>query len=151
METFFKLDEQYTVLARWQKTRIAFKHTASLFQNGTKIGETKICYQNRTWESYEYESVVNKIIDLFFKGKQKEKYVAAAAAIGRGEVNKTFAPVKALVGIAELLGADQAQRNRLKKAALASLPGIEFPDDFDHLPAEEQKRRLDAAVKVLKT
>lgn len=149
MEKFFKLDEQYTILARWQKTRSAFKHTASLFDNGNKIGETKICYLNRTWESYEYESVVEKIIDLFFKGEQKDKYVAAAKAIGSGEVNKAFASVKALVGIAEILGADEAQRNRLKKVSLASLPGIEFPDDFDSLPEAEKKRRLDAAAKVI--
>ena len=24
---------------------------------------TKICYLNRTWESYEFESVINKLLD----------------------------------------------------------------------------------------
>jgi hypothetical protein len=43
-------------------TRNGFKHTCTTLKNGQEVGKCKICYLNRTWERYEYESVVHKAI-----------------------------------------------------------------------------------------
>lgn len=148
----FKLDEEYSVVCNWKKTRIAFKHTASLLRNGyERVDETKICYQNRTWESYEYESVIEKLLDQHFTGEQKTKYLAVCKAKALGEVDAKFGVVRGLVALGELLGSTPEEKNALKKRALAAVPGIEFPEDFDALPAEEQARRLNGAAKVLTT
>ena len=53
-------------------TKNGFKHIATLFINNNengfkqimKIDKTKICYLNRTWESYQYESVFNKLLNI---------------------------------------------------------------------------------------
>jgi hypothetical protein len=43
---------------------------------------------------------------------------------------------------------DIKSSNKWRKRYLSMVPGIDFPDDFDSLPDEEQKQRLDAAMKV---
>lgn len=70
----FTLENGYSVVCQWVKTRTAFKHTAVLCLNGIPQCETKICYVNRTWEAFEYESVLMQVIDLHFTGKELTKY-----------------------------------------------------------------------------
>jgi hypothetical protein len=70
----FNLDEKYNVVCNSADTRNGFKHVASLCRNGERIAETKICYLNRTWERFTYESVLEKIVDENFSGTEKEKY-----------------------------------------------------------------------------
>ena len=59
----FKLDKNTEVICEWKKTRMAFKHVATLMINGYEEDSAKICYQNRTWEGFEFESVLNKLLD----------------------------------------------------------------------------------------
>lgn len=70
----FNLDDTYSVVCDTKGTRNGFKHTAVLCKNGVLIGETKINYLNRTWERFTYESVLLKIIDLYFEGQDRDKY-----------------------------------------------------------------------------
>ena len=70
----FTLDKKYTIVCDYQNTRNGFKNTATLLKNNTKISSTKINYLNRTWERFEYESVLLKIIDDCFKDKEHKKY-----------------------------------------------------------------------------
>ena len=73
----FKLDEVYSVVCAFKSTRSGFKHTATLMKNGLQIYETKICYLNRTWERFEYESVLRKLIQTFWKEPiVQEKYIS---------------------------------------------------------------------------
>ena len=67
----FKLDEQYEVVCNWEKTRNGFRHIAVLHSNGTEVARAKCVYYNRTWESYEYESVLIKIICNNFPNRSK--------------------------------------------------------------------------------
>lgn len=73
----FNLSKNCNVVCNWKSTRSGFKHTANLCKNGYSIYETKICYLNRTWERFEYESILKKIIRNcnYFTGKEKEKYL----------------------------------------------------------------------------
>lgn len=64
----FKITDDITVVCEWKKTRTAFKHEARLFIHNVEVAKAKICYQNRTWERYEYESV---LWDVLYKA-QKE-------------------------------------------------------------------------------
>lgn len=59
----FTLSDKYSVVCGSSATRNGFKHTATLLTNGRDTGETVKCnYLNRTWESYEYQSVLYKLI-----------------------------------------------------------------------------------------
>ena len=71
----FNLDNIYNIVCNWKKTRNGFKHTANLCKNGFSVFETKICYLNRTWESFEYESILLKVIENYFENAEKEKYL----------------------------------------------------------------------------
>ena len=71
----FKLNNQYSITCESKGTRSGFKHEAVLFNNGHEIGRNKICYLNRTWESYEYESVIKKIINVNFKEKEAQRFI----------------------------------------------------------------------------
>lgn len=71
----FKLSDEYYIICESKDTRSGFKHEANLLRNGYSIAKSKICYLNRTWERFTYESVLNKIISDNFKEIEKEKYL----------------------------------------------------------------------------
>ena len=69
----FNLDERYSILCETKPTKTAFKHEANLLSNGYSTGHrVKICYVNRTWERFEYESVLLKCINKFLTEKADE-------------------------------------------------------------------------------
>lgn len=50
-------------------------YLATLHKNGYEIAKAKCCYYNRTWECFEYETVLNKCIKDNFTGEQKDKFL----------------------------------------------------------------------------
>ena len=69
-ETFYiyiNETDYLTICCQTIDTRYGFKHTAWCAQNDM---ETKICYYNRTWESYRYQSVLAKLFSKM--GKEYE-------------------------------------------------------------------------------
>ena len=70
----FRLDNNYNVVCNWKNTRNGFKHTANLCKNGFSIYETTICYFNRTWERFEYETILLEVIDNYFENDEQKKY-----------------------------------------------------------------------------
>lgn len=50
--------------------------------------------------------------------------------------------------IGEIFCDTDEEKNAWKKRMLALVPGIDIPEDWDTLPEEEKKRRLDGAIKV---
>ena len=62
------------VICFTEKTRNGFKHVAVLEYNEEKI---TVNYLNRTWESFEYQTVLNKLI-----ADRKEKTGADYTLIG---------------------------------------------------------------------
>jgi len=77
----FNLSKVYNVVCDWQNTRYGFRHIAVLHKNGFEIGRAKCCYYNRTWESFEFASVLAKIIDTYFENKEKEKFLKVIHSI----------------------------------------------------------------------
>jgi len=70
----FNLNNEYNVVCNWQNTRYGFRHLATLHKNGYEIAKAKACYYNRTWERFEYETVLLKLIDENFTGKERETF-----------------------------------------------------------------------------
>lgn len=70
----FKLNNVYDVVCQFKGTRQGFKHEAIILKNGIEQDKTKICYLNRTWERFEYESVLFQIINKYFKNEEVQKY-----------------------------------------------------------------------------
>lgn len=60
----FRFNDKVSIVCEWVKTRMAFKHTAQVMVNGLSHGNgVKICYVNRTWEKFMFESVLHKAIE----------------------------------------------------------------------------------------
>lgn len=54
----------YKIVCSYKSNRTGFKHIANLFISCYELAETSIQYYNRTWESYTYQTVILKAIDI---------------------------------------------------------------------------------------
>ena len=61
----FQVEGDLSVLCQCEDTRSGFRHVARVMSNGreTSAKPVKICYYNRTWESFEFESVLHELAD----------------------------------------------------------------------------------------
>lgn len=73
MKTFI-LDEVYSVECEFKESREGFKHIARLLKDKKVIYNTSKNYLNRTWECFEFESILLKIVDDFIAICDKQKY-----------------------------------------------------------------------------
>ena len=69
-----KLDNTYTIVCNWVNTRNGFRHEATLFKGRYGIAFARANYLNRTWEEYEYQTVIHNCLEEYFKGVELEKY-----------------------------------------------------------------------------
>ena len=44
-------------------------HKATAYYNGVEVGTTKCIYQNRTWEVYQYQTVMMSLVHVLDKSK----------------------------------------------------------------------------------
>jgi len=72
----FKLNDVYTVVCESRNTRTGFRHVAVLLRNGDEMYRTKVTYQNRTWESYQFESVLEKLITNSFTDAEQAEFLS---------------------------------------------------------------------------
>lgn len=77
----FNLDEVYNIACNRKKYKTGFQHTANLLKNGISVYKTKSSFLNRTWEQFEYESILKKVIKNYFENKEKEKYLIVISKI----------------------------------------------------------------------
>ena len=61
-----------------------------------------------------------------------------------------FGSLKMVVALGSLMAGDDQEKVDFQKRMIGTVPGIDFPEEFDSLPIEEKKRRLDGAIEVLK-
>jgi predicted nucleic-acid-binding protein len=149
----FDVNKSIRVVAQSSGTRSGFKHEATLFVNGQQRETVKINYLNRTWERYEFESVLEKLLEKTTSLNDAGKK-ALAAFIKRDNTDWSgFQQTARVAALGDLFGRTPKEKNdwkaRMLKAGLGS-SGLEMPEDWDSLPEAEKKRRLDGAIKMLK-
>jgi hypothetical protein len=60
----FKVNEHKEIVCEWVNTRYGFRHDARLFIDGKEVGKkAKVCYYNRTWERFEYQTVLRILLE----------------------------------------------------------------------------------------
>ena len=62
MQTF-KVNRNIEIVCESKNRRSGFKHVATLLVGGIERDEAKCLYVNRTWERWEYQSVLQKLAD----------------------------------------------------------------------------------------
>ena len=129
------------IVAESKKTRNGFKHEATLYDRyGSVEDSTKINYLNRTWESYEFQSVINKLVERGGEGTPEVK-----AFLAKDLTN--WAPFKQTAGLmmmGEVLGMGnlKAQNEMKLKALKATMPEILIPEDWATLDEPAKADRL---------
>jgi hypothetical protein len=142
----FKVGENVEVQCGWEKTRYGFRHLAILRGEGKRV-ETKACYYNRTWEAYEYASVIHAAIHKAFNEDLADQYIKEIDNTAHGRMSDTFKMVAGIAKLGEIFCSTTHDTNDWKARMLkAGLPGIDMPEDFDNLPEDEKQRRLDGAI-----
>lgn len=59
----FQINKNVEIVCRSEGTRYGFRHLANLLYNGYERGNNKVCYYNRTWERYEFQTVLRGAIE----------------------------------------------------------------------------------------
>ena len=152
----FTINDRYSIACEWKKTRVAFKHEAVLLDNGNEVDRAKICYQNRTWERFEYESVISKLLygARILDDNGIRAFLDLAAGADHEEVRARFGTIAMIAQLGELMaGPDLSARNDWSRRMLATglePQGLIFPDDWATLSEEDKKTRLDGVIEILK-
>lgn len=151
----FWVNDSTKIIATAEKTRNGFKHTARLIVNGEEVDKSTAHYLNRTWESYEYESVVDNLISktTYIKDEDKDKLKKKFQETSHGKIQSEFKTIGAIASLGELFGQTKKEKNdwklRMIKAGLGNR-GLEVPEDWDKLSEDEKEKRLDMVTKHLK-
>ena len=69
----FKVNDTISIVCESKPTRTAFKHEATLIIGNTSFETVKICYLNRTWERFTFESVMKKLVEKSTRLSDEEK------------------------------------------------------------------------------
>jgi hypothetical protein len=73
MARIFKVNDNIEIVCDWVNTRYGFRHDARLFVNGNETDKAKACYHNRTWERFEFETVVLLLLEKTDRLTEAEK------------------------------------------------------------------------------
>ena len=147
----FKINDRIEIECEQKKARDGFNHVAILLLDGNVADRARAHYINRTWESYEFQSVMEKLIDKT-KALPKTEKEKAQAFIKNYKDEDHFKGLRMVAALGDILCDTTAERNdwktRMMKASLGE--AVNFPDDWNGLPEEEKTRRLDGALDALK-
>lgn len=155
----FRITKHLEAVCESQSTRYGFRHIAYLLRDGREVDSAKCCYYNRTWERYEFESVLEKLADkvkAYLSTYEKRSFWKSILHQGRVEESRARSFEKSVALVAKLgdLFADSTKgkndwKTRILKSGLESR-GLIMPDDWDTLSEEEKETRLNGAIAQLK-
>jgi len=147
----FRINKDFDVVCDSKRTRNGFKHEATLLKNGRDIEFAKCCYINRTWESYEYQTVIQDLLDKTneLTDRQKKNFLKNAQAKVKQEIDRQFGTIASIAKLGEVFGKDKKEKNdwktRMIKAGLEG-KGLIMPDDWDTLSEDDKEARLNGVI-----
>jgi len=160
--TTFKIGRNVEVVCEFENTRSGFRHLATLIVDGSEAETTKACYQNRTWESYEYQSVLQSLCEKTAKNGSLSKYHQAKfkrliknnwQKEASEKIDKEFGTIAMVAKVAGIFGSTQKESNdrktRMIKAGLGN-KGLIMPEDWDSLDEDTKQERLDKVINELR-
>lgn len=66
------VEVEFEFVNEYFSTSRSWGHISTLFRNGVQVAEVKARYYNRTWEAYEYQSVMSSAADIYNDGKRSQ-------------------------------------------------------------------------------
>ena len=157
----FKIDEVHEITCTCENTRYGFRHLANLYRTGLSgttvlIEKAKVCYYNRTWESFEFKTVISQLLDKakILTKDQKSEFLNRCRQNNLDEVNKSFGFISSIAKLGNIFCENQKDKNdwkeRMIKAGLEN-KGLIMPDDWDSLPEDTKEQRLNGIIQMLET
>lgn len=150
----FRVNDKTEIQAVSESTRNGFRHTAKLYVNGQEVDKSTAHYLNRTWESYEYESVINNLIDKtsYIPKEEKETVKKKFAEASHQKIQSEFKTIGMVAQLGDVMGGKTLkEKNAWKERMIkAGNTGIEFPEDWDKISEEEKSKRLDKVIATMK-
>lgn len=151
----FKITEHLEVVCESQSTRSGFRHLAYMLRDGNEIATGKCCYLNRTWESYQFQSVLFEVVRKAVKGKviSEDEEKLCDKFIREDQTDwSAFKMTKMVAQMGDLLCQDQKEKNdwktRMLKAGLEN-KGLQMPEDWDTLDEATKEARLNKVIEVM--
>ncbi len=158
---FFKINGKLAIGAESYRTRYSWGHKAHLYRVHTPehddewIESAKITYYNRTWERYEFESILEYVVARALKHHSITREEAETCNNYIKNYQESNHDLKLVAGIAklgELFGSTIKEKNdwkeRMIKAGLEN-KGLIMPEDWDSLTETEKEKRLNGAIGAL--
>lgn len=129
-------NHKYTFYCEWVDCRDGFSHVCELYKDGYKLNSNRVHYLNRTWESYEFQSVMRGCVQ-----NEIERIL-----------NKAIADYKTANGITRLV------KDRKEKVIEAVHNSKEYGElkilldmvDNARYGTEEERERLESLDKMVK-
>ena len=157
--TRFPISDRIEIVARYGKSRDGFNHFATLYINGVEDVTTKIHYINRTWEVYDFQSVIRQAVDKSENLTPAEKEMAYGYInrdmdrFEKARVSAEFGMIGNIAMLGEIMGKTQKEKNdwkaRMLKAGLGN-KGLEMPKDWDTLDEKTKEERLNKVIAMMK-
>jgi len=149
----FKITKEIEVVCRSESTRYGFRHLATLLRDNQEVQDGKCTYQNRTWERYEFQSVLNDVVNKAFKNKliSEEELKLCNEFIDGDQTDWSgFKTVSTIAKMGELFADTQKEKNDWKARMLkAGIQGLDIPEDWDELDEDEKERRLNGVIEIM--
>lgn len=148
----FKINKRIEIVCTAENTRNGFRHLATLLVDGIESTKSKCTYLNRTWERYEFQSVLSEVIrksDL----SEKDNKLCNKFIENYKETDNTMAMTTRIASLGNIFCNTKEEKNNWKKRMLkAGLEnrGLSFPDDWDELSEDEKETRLDKSMEFMK-
>lgn len=152
----FNINESLSVVCEYQNTRNGFRHIATLTDNESDVESVECTYLNRTWERYEFESVLKKLLNdsKFLSPEQKTIFKAKIDGQFRDDdpAMKQLNNIAGVMAFGNIIADSKKDANdwklRMLKAGLDG-QGLIMPDNWDDLTELEKQRRLDGVIETL--
>ena len=147
MQTY-RINEDLKIEAwSWSRGRSSWGHEARAIYNGREIESVRCTYYNRTWEAYQYQSVMQKLVDALDKYKAiplKDRYMASVfLKTGDDRELKAMGMIGNLAKLAGIMGGNESKARVLK-----TIPGLDI-DALDGLDEKTKTERLDGVIGIL--
>lgn len=158
---FFKINDKLAIGAEVYETRRSWGHKAHLYrvrtpeQNDLLIESTRITYYNRTWERFQFESILFQLIEKARRTHAIDENEAKVCNDYIKSYNTHDSHLKTVAIVAklgDLFSSNKKEANdwktRMIKAGLEN-KGLIMPDDWEELSESEKETRLNGAIAQL--
>jgi hypothetical protein len=143
----FRINEHIEIVCVSERTRSGFRHVATLIVDGNEIDTNKVCYQNRTWERYDFESVMVRLVRKTPFLSDADKKLCNEYLAGDRTDWSAFRTISSIAKMGDLLCDNERDKNNWKARMLkAGIPDLDIPKEWDNLDEAEKSKRLDAVI-----